>query len=295
MKRTKVHQHIVKGLAKKEFLLEYCIEAFPQLGSKTAVKKALAAGRIRKGNRIAKARDMVSNGDKIVLEIQEKQLIKQPNLKLDIPLVYEDEHLIVVNKPGGIAVNGNRNKTVENALAAATKRSTEADALVRPTAAHRLDVPTKGLLVLAKTKRALVGLNRQFQEGSVQKAYQAVVHGKIMEQGAIDLPIDGKPALTEFRRLEVMPSRVFGYLSLVHLQLHTGRTHQLRLHLRSQGHLIVGDKLYAEGQKTILGKGLFLCSCELSFRHPIRGESMAFSIAAPSRFQRLLEEERERL
>ncbi len=90
--------------------------------------------------------------------------------------------------------------------------------------------------------------------------------------------------MTKFQTVEVVRSQVYQHLSLVELQPITGRTHQLRIHLNNQGHLIVGDKEYAQGQKTILGKGLFLCACRLSFTHPINGKALSLEIAPPRRF-----------
>ena len=182
-----------------------------------------------------------------------------------------DDHIMVVHKPGGIATNGNRYKTVENALADANKGLNLVDALPRPVAVHRIDVPTKGLLVLARTKTALIQMGRDFEEGKVEKEYVAVVHGKIEKEGEVNTHVAGKRAITSYIRLDFSPSRVYGHLSLVRLIPHTGRTHQLRQHMDSIGHLIVGDKEYQRDRKTVLGKGLFLCARALDFSHPVTG------------------------
>ncbi|MEM1120681.1 MAG: RluA family pseudouridine synthase, partial [Bacteroidota bacterium] len=195
------------------------------------------------------------------------------------------------NKPAGIAVNGNRNKTVENVVAAIAKTSKAIDALPQPVAVHRIDVPTKGLVLLAKTKSALIKLSKAFQNNEVQKMYWAIAHGKTPQKGQINQAIQGKKAITNFETLRVANSRTFEYLSLVKLLPITGRTHQLRIHLKDQGHLIVGDKMYTGSTKTILGKGLFLCAGQLQFSHPFNGKMLDLRIDIPRRFEKLLERE----
>ena len=201
---------------------------------------------------------------------------------------------MVANKPGGVAVNGNRNKTVENIIKTSIQRSKQENAFITPVAAHRLDVPTKGLVLLAKTKPALVGLNKSFQAGEIKKKYIAIVHGQPAAKGEITMPIQGKKSLTKYRLIRSVPSRIYQHLSLLDLELLTGRTHQLRIHLKETGHLIVGDKQYADSQKTILGKGLFLCAYQLIFQHPIHKESIQVELPIPPKFHKLLDREEAR-
>jgi RluA family pseudouridine synthase len=284
-------KHTIRQLPKGVNFIDYCREAFPLLGSKTAVKKAVADQRLLLNGRPARFSDRLKQGDR--LELKGAGLPKARKFDKQLPIVFQDDHLIVINKPAGIAVNGNRVQTVENALAGLPK-SPEADALPRPVAVHRIDLPTKGLVLLAKTKQALMTLSQAFENNEVNKAYQAVVHGQPPKQLTIDQPIQGKDATTEVATLRTVPSHVFGQLSLVRLKPITGRTHQLRIHLQERGHLIVGDKAYAKGQKTILGKGLFLCACELAFKHPITGEPVALEIKPPKRFVKTLDREEAR-
>lgn len=282
-------QKIVGTVSKKKTLIDFSVEAFPILGSRSAVKKAIAAERLLLNKRLGRFNDFVRKGDKVELQFQKPQ--KTKSVKVDLPVVFEDDSLIIVNKPGGIAVNGNRNKTVENAVVKFAAKSTAIDALPRPVAVHRIDVPTKGLVILAKSKTALINMSKAFQNQIVKKAYFAVVHGKIKTQGRIQEPIDGKPSITDFELLKSSRSRVYKNLSLVRLIPHTGRTHQLRIHLNNKGHLIVGDKQYARHQHTILGKGLYLCAAELEFKHPVTDKMMHFKLDVPSRFIKLLERE----
>jgi len=242
-------------------------------------------------NRRSFESDVVNNGDVIVLKKPKNKLSKIGHIGIPVDIIFEDEYMIIANKPAGIAVNGNRKKTLENVVATITKKSNQKDALSQPVAAHRIDVPTKGLVILAKTKSALININKAFQSSQINKTYMAVVHGALRGKGRIETPINGKSAITLYENVSTVPSMVFQNLSMLRLKLITGRTHQLRIHLKDQGHLIVGDKQYANHQKTILGKGLFLCSCELSFNHPISGEKLEFKIDPPQRFNRLLNRE----
>lgn len=287
-KKKNPNKHRVNSLSKKVNLVDYCVQHFAILGSKTAVKKAIGAEQVFLNENVALVADHVKNGDLIRLQLPKRQAVKKSKFDMDLPIVFEDDWLIIVDKPGGIAVNGNRNKTVENALIGKFKRSNEPDALPAPVAVHRLDVPTKGLVMFAKTKKALVHINKAFQAGKVDKVYYAVVHGKLPESGKINAPINGKKSITHFERLRVSPSRAFGAFSLVKLKPVTGRTHQLRIHLNDLGHLIIGDKLYAKRKKTILGKGLFLFAGELCFQHPIHKEMIEVKLPIPNRFKRLL-------
>ena len=288
-KRKKKWTHKVESVKGQVDLLAYAAKAFPVLGSKTAVKKAIENGRLFLNGQPAKYGDRVKNGAFLQLSGAGVRQVKK--LALDLEVIHEDDHLIVVNKPSGIAVNGNRNKTVENALSQINQTNKLEDALPRPIAVHRIDVPTSGLVILAKTKRALIRLSKAFQEGEVQKEYAAVVHGAIPEEGTIDLPVNRKSALTHYHKVDQAPSRIFEAVSLVKLRPITGRTHQLRIHLKDIGHLIVGDKMYAEDQKTILGKGLFLVACSLQLDHPVSRQALTLSIPIPPKFKRVLERE----
>lgn len=285
-------QHTVGDIAPQKSLVDYCRLAFPLLGSKTAVKKAIATGRLLVNGQEARFHTQLQPGD--LLELAGAGLPRVRSFDQKIPVIYEDDFLMVVRKPAGIAVNGNRIKTLENALAGFIPPSDLPDALPRPIAAHRIDLPTKGLVLLARSKGALMQLTEDFAQNTISKTYTAVVHGAPPDKGEVDQRIQGKEALTRFRTLRTVPSRVYRHLSLVKLNPITGRTHQLRIHMRQAGHLIVGDQQYAAGQKTILGKGLFLCATQLAFRHPSTQEPIVVSIDPPRRFAKTLDREEER-
>lgn len=289
-KKNWIHQ--VKQVASNTKIVDYAAKAFPILGSKSAVKKALSAERLLLNGKPAVFSDRLENGDQLELQGTGVHKVKKYNLDLDI--AYEDDYLLIANKPGGIAVNGNRFKTVENALAEANQNNQQPDALPRPVAVHRIDVPTNGLVMLAKTKTAQIKLGKAFQKNKIKKEYIAVVHGQPPAKGRIDEPIDGKEALTDFEILQTVPSQNFEQLSLLKLKPVTGRTHQLRIHLKNAGHFIVGDKMYAEENKTILGKGVLLCACRLQFHHPITSEQLDIRIDPPAKFKRVLSREKKR-
>lgn len=291
MAKSNKQAHRIKAVKPNTRLTDYAAQVFPILGSRTAAKKAIAAGILLINDEMAEEGALVKKGDVLILKIK---TAKKPKIKIEIPVVFEDEYLMVINKPAGIAVNGNRNKTVENAVIGIAKKSAQPDALPSPVAVHRIDVPTKGLVLLAKTKTALIQLSKAFQNNQVKKTYWAVVHGKTIPKGRIDKALQAKSAITDYETIKVVPSRIFKHLSLVKLSPITGRTHQLRIHLKEAGHLIVGDKQYAGRMKTILGKGLFLAACQLIFTHPITGKNMNIEISAPIRFQKFLEREQKR-
>ena len=285
-------KHIVPRVADGIRMTEYCGPVFPLLGSRSATKKAIKAGRLFRNGEIAFGSDYVREGDVIELRGSNVREVKQYNMAVDI--VYDDPHMVVVNKPGGIAVNGNRYKTIENALADHIVNHPASDALPRPIAVHRIDVPTNGLVMLAKTRSAQMALSKAFQTNNISKEYIAVVHGTPPKSGEVTLRVDDKNACTRFETLRSAPSRVFGALSIVQLKPITGRTHQIRIHMKHLGHLIVGDKMYAEEQKTVLGKGVFLCARRLVFTHPITGESVDIQIDPPNKFAKLLDREESR-
>ena len=292
MPRKKKYTHFIEVLPDDIGIDDYCAQVFPLLTTRTAAKKAIREKRLLLNGRPVHLNTKLAKGG--TLELKPKVVARQHAFNLSLEKIYEDDALIVVNKPGGIAVNGHRNKTVENALAGNIRLSKKNDALPQALAAHRIDVPTKGLVLLAKTKSALVAMNKAFQKQNIHKAYVAVVHGQIKGEGTIETPIGGKSAITHFESLKVVPSRQFNHLTLLRLLPKTGRTHQLRIHLQEIGHPVLGDKEYAVEQPTLQGKGLFLCAYELEFEHPVTRTTIRLNIPIPNRFTRIIEREAQR-
>ena len=221
----------------------------------------------------------------------------------DIPLciVYEDDALLVVDKPRGMVVHpaaGNEQGTLVNALLAHCGSSLSGiNGVLRPGIVHRIDKDTSGLLVVAKTDAAHLGLSAQLEAHSMEREYRAVVHGRMREsEGVIDAPLarhpvhrkkmavvpGGRRAVTHYRVLEQLPR--FCYLSC---RLETGRTHQIRVHMASIGHPLAGDPLYGPARGLSIG-GQCLHAAVLGFTHPVTGEFLRFVSPLPDYFEALL-------
>jgi RluA family pseudouridine synthase len=273
-------------------LSDYARTAFAPLLSRKGMQKAIKRGEFRINGKPAQSGDWVETGQTIELIDLQQRAPKTYRLPLDV--IFEDDDLAVINKPPGIEVSGNKFKTVENALAGSLTPSTQPDALPWPRPVHRLDYSTSGLLLVAKTARAQRLLGQAFEERRIHKRYCAVVMGKLPTLGTVETPIAGLPARSEYEPIRTVPSLRSGHITLAHLFPTTGRTHQLRIHMASLGHPIVGDSKYGEAGYTLKGKGLFLAAIELRFPHPITGKELKISIEVPPKFQSLMEREQAR-
>ena len=290
--------HIVPKNSKPQFLNSYAPKVFPLVASKAKAKKAIVNGEITVNGLKVNYDAKVYPGDKLALGERkvrnDKKRLKKV-LELKIEVVFEDEHLGILNKPGGIPVNGNTFKTLENTLPFNLDYSKEEDALHIMRPLHRLDGPTSGLVLVAKTERSQVIMGQQFENKTIRKRYKAVVIG-ILEnkKGKINSPVDNKKSLTEYEVIEEFRSQKYGHLTLIDLYPITGRTHQLRIHMSSLGHPIVGDKFYSENVEVLNGKGLFLCSDKVWFNHPITGKKIEIGTEIPNKFQAFTKRENER-
>jgi RluA family pseudouridine synthase len=203
----------------------------------------------------------------------------------NLEVVFEDDVMAIVEKPPGIPVNGNRHRTLEHALPPFLAQSLHPDALRIPRPAHRLDGPTGGLVVVAKTASALAGLSEAFHKRTVQKRYEALVVGRLDGSGRVTEPIDGRDADTTWEALERARTFKPDWVTWVSLSPHTGRTHQLRRHMAHLGTPVLGDKQYAREGLLYRGKGLFLWAVSLSLPHPLTGERVEVQIDAPSKYR----------
>ena len=222
----------------------------------------------------------------------------------DLGIVYDDDDIVVVDKPTGVAAHpslGWEGPTVVGALAAAGFRIATTGAAERQGVVHRLDVGTSGLMVVAKTEQAYTALKRAFKERTVEKIYHAVVQGHPDPlAGTIDAPIgrhpnhqwkfavtpDGKPSVTHYETLEAFPGA-----SLLEIHLETGRTHQIRVHMAAHRHPCVGDPLYGADPTMAARLGLtrqWLHAHQLAFTHPATGDWVQFSSPYPDDFQHAL-------
>ena len=240
-------------------------------------------------------------GDTIKWEIPEKEELEIRAENIPLNILYEDEHIIVVNKPKGMLVHPTQTETsgtLVNALMYHCKQLTNIKGEARPGIVHRLDKDTSGLLVAAKDNVSHEKLKKQFQEQTVERIYEAIVFGAMSHSsGIIKAPIgrnpknrlqmavvaDGKYAETHFRVLER-----FKQYTHVQCELKTGRTHQIRVHLKYINHPIVGDELYVR-KKTDLIDGQALFAKQLSFVHPHTNKRMTFTVERPDDFENLLQ------
>ena len=287
-----IKTHIVPDGTDRMRLSDYAFLVFGASSSRKGVKKAIKRGEIRVNGQIAPTGTWVLPGHKIDWLDLEYKIPKVYEMKLEV--VFEDDYLAIINKPAGIVVSGNQFRTIENALSANLKASAQEDKLKWPKPVHRLDSPTSGLLIVAKTASSRIRLGQQFEEKLIEKTYQAIACGTINNEGEIKEPIDNKEAHTLFEKVVKVPSLKNEWLCLVNLFPKTGRTHQLRKHLASHGNPIVVDQLYGVQGSILKGKGLFLSAVGLKFTHPITGEPLDISIPAPAKFQSLLEREERR-
>lgn len=287
-----IEKHTVPNDIKDVRLSDYCGGIFRQIPSRKGMKKAIDRGEVLVNGTVAGTGKFIATSD--VISLMDLQNTPPKPYELKIPVVYEDEHFAVLNKPAGLVTSGNQFKTLQNCLEANLTTSKEADALKFPQVVHRLDGPTSGLVIAAKTSQALIALSRMFEEKKITKGYAAIVIGETDKHGKIDEALEGKESLTHFERTHIYPSLRNTHLSLLALSPKTGRTHQLRKHLSGIGHPIFGDKLYGKEGEIYQGKGLFLAAVSLNFTHPITQKNCLITIELPHKFTSLLEREERR-
>lgn len=289
----KTIKHIVPSTYnKQERITDYAIGLFAMLPTKSSVKKAVKNKLLLINNEVCTTGTFIKAGQIIALIPIQNKNHKQFKLKLDV--IFEDDYIAIINKPAGFSVSGNKFKTIANALSFNLQLSKKEDALPHPLATHRLDNQTSGLLIIAKTKKARIVLGNMFEKKEIQKKYIAIVIGETPKKGKITFPINNKPSFSEFELIKTEVSLRNNYLSLIKLSPKTGRTHQLRIHCEKMGFPILGDKLYHGNKQVFKGKGLFLCSSELTFIHPITMSYLNFNIDIPKKFKTILEREKQR-
>jgi 23S rRNA pseudouridine1911/1915/1917 synthase len=267
----------------------YKPDMFKTINSRVAMKKAIKKGLIKIDGDIGFTGDHLKGGECIEIYQAIEQKIK-PYISIKLEVIYEDDDLAVVNKPCGIVVSGNKRWTLENALSGNLKQSMKPDALLRPQPVHRLDYPTSGVLLIAKTSQAVLFLNKLFEERKIVKIYHAITIGSLSKSGLINSAIENKEAETEFKVLRSIESSKYDFLNLTELKPHTGRRHQLRIHMSENGNPIFGDLKYGVDGLILKGKGLYLHASSLSFIHPFTKKAMLIQAAMPQKFTKLFPE-----
>ncbi|MDG1478218.1 MAG: RluA family pseudouridine synthase [Myxococcota bacterium] len=261
------------------------------LPSRTRARKEAKAGRLLLDGAPAAPSAFLQAGQQLTLLPPPPPA--RPAISIDIPVLYIDPFFAAVHKPPGLLTNGNRHRTLERALPGVIPPSDAPDALPAPLVVHRLDRPTSGLVLVARTRRAQVSLGRQLEERTLEKLYRAIVCGPLKGAGEVTTPIDGRAARTLWRAVSHTPSLKHGWLTVVALHPETGRTHQLRRHLAGLGHPILGDLQHAP-EAQLRGKGLFLFAAEVRLVHPITGAPLHIVAPDPPKFAALLKREARR-
>ena len=293
---------IVKENNRKKRLDSFISEECGLNLSRTMVKKLLDEEKILVNNKLQKASYKPEIGDILTIDIPKPKEIKLEAQDIPVPVVYEDNDIIVVNKPKGMVVhpaNGNPDGTLVNAILAMCKDSLSGiGGEIRPGIVHRLDKDTSGLLIVAKNDLAHMNMSKQIQERKVTKKYIALVKGNVPEDEAtIHMPIarstkdrkkmavdaKGKDAITHFKVL-----KRYGKYTLLELKIETGRTHQIRVHMSYIGHPVVGDMVYSNGKNEFGVKGQMLHAKSLEFKHPVTNKEMHLEAELPEYFKKVL-------
>ncbi|MBM6994824.1 Ribosomal large subunit pseudouridine synthase D [compost metagenome] len=291
----------------KERIDKYAKTLLGEDVSRSQIQLWIEAGNLVVNDAPVKANYKLAEGDRVELTIPEAEPaeIEPENIPLDI--YYEDGDAIVVNKPRGMVVHpapGHSSGTLVNALMYHCKDLSGINGELRPGIVHRIDKDTSGLIMAAKNDKAHASLAAQLKAHSVTRKYYALVHGNVShDQGTVDAPIgrdphdrkmytvierNSKQAVTHFQVVER-----FGDYTLLELKLETGRTHQIRVHMKFIGHPLVGDPLYGRS-KGIKMDGQALHAAVLGFEHPDDGRYLEFSAPIPADMEAVLQSLRNR-
>ncbi|MBN2899914.1 MAG: RluA family pseudouridine synthase [Clostridia bacterium] len=271
--------------------------------SRNYAQKLIEEGKVSvNGMIIVKKNHKLKAGDQVEIEMPEPEVLDIVPEDIPIEIVYEDDDVMVINKPQGMVVHpapGNYSGTLVNAIMYHTANLSSINGVIRPGIVHRIDKNTSGLLMIAKNNKAHNALAEQLKDHSSMREYMAIVHGNVKEDsGTIDAPIarhpqnrlknavvaGGREAVTHF-----FVEERFGQFTLVRLRLETGRTHQIRVHMAYIGHPLLGDDVYGPKKSKIKHEGQLLHAKKLGFVHPTTGEYMEFDSELPDYFEAVIQ------
>lgn len=271
--------------------------------SREAIQRMIKNGAILVNGKAQKPSYKTAVGDIITLEEEIPKEIDLKPQEMPLDIIYEDNDILIINKEKGIVVhpgNGNPDGTLVNAVMAKCKNSLSGiGGKIRPGIVHRIDKDTSGLIIIAKNDASHINLSEQIQKRLVKKTYIALVRGVIKENEAtINMPIGrnakdrkkmavtktGKEAISHFKVLK----RYNGY-TLLEVNIETGRTHQIRVHLSEIGYPIVGDGVYSNGKNPFKIEGQMLHAAKLKFKHPTTGKEVTFAAPLPEYFKNIID------
>ena len=297
-----MYKYIVKNEDKGKRLDRYVTEQNAEI-TRTAVQRLIDEKNILVNGKEQKASYKVNENDVVEVEIPEPKKIEIKAENIPIEVIYEDSDIVVVNKPKGMVVhpgNGNLDGTLVNAIMAKCGDSLSGiGGEIRPGIVHRIDKDTSGLLIVAKNDKAHVNLSEQIKAHKVKKTYIALVRGVVRENEAtIDMPIgrsktdrkkmavckDGKNAVTHIKVL-----KRWEHYTLLQVNIETGRTHQIRVHLSYIGYPIIGDYTYSNGKNEFGVVGQCLHAQKLEFKHPITNKIVELEAPLPEYFQEIIQ------
>lgn len=284
--------------------IDKCISNYLESLSRSYIQKIIKDGKAYVNDAVVKANYKVKVDDKVQFEIPDCEEPDIPPQDIPLDILYEDKDILIVNKPKDMVVHpapGHYEGTLVNAIMFHCKDELSGiNGVLRPGIVHRIDKDTTGSIIICKNDEAHRKIAQQLKEHSITRKYRAIVYGRIMEEeGTVNAPIgrhptdrkkmainekNGKPAVTHYKVLER-----FNKYTYIECQLETGRTHQIRVHMTSIGHPLLGDEVYGNAKCPFKLEGQTLHAMTIGFIHPTTGEYVEYEAPLPEYFEHLLQ------
>ena len=284
--------------------IDKCISNYLESLSRSYIQKIIKDGKAYVNDAVVKANYKVKVDDKVQFEIPDCEEPDIPPQDIPLDILYEDKDILIVNKPKDMVVHpapGHYEGTLVNAIMFHCKDELSGiNGVLRPGIVHRIDKDTTGSIIICKNDEAHRKIAQQLKEHSITRKYRAIVYGRIMEEeGTVNAPIgrhptdrkkmainekNGKPAVTHYKVLER-----FDKYTYIECQLETGRTHQIRVHMTSIGHPLLGDEVYGNAKCPFKLEGQTLHAMTIGFIHPTTGEDVEYEAPLPEYFEHLLQ------